>query len=44
MDFTAVLAAIDATTIVAAITAIAGVKILPPAAKWGYNIVIGWFR
>ena len=44
MDFSAVTAAIDASTIVAAISAIAAVKILPGVAKWGYNKVIGWFR
>ena len=44
MDFTALTAAIDATTIVAALTAIAAVKILPNVAKWGYNKVISWVR
>jgi len=44
MDFTAITAAIDATTIVAAISAIAAVKILPGVAKWGYGKVIAWFR
>lgn len=44
MDFTALTAAVDATTIVAAIGAIAAVKILPGVAKWGFNKVIGWFR
>lgn len=44
MDFTAILAAVDATTIVAAITALAAVKISPNVAKWGYNKVIGWIR
>lgn len=44
MDFTNVTAAVDATTIVAAITAIAAIKIAPGVAKWGYNKVIGWFR
>jgi hypothetical protein len=44
MDFSQITAAIDATTIVAAISAIAAVKILPGVAKWGYNKVIGWFR
>ena len=43
MDFTAVTSAVDATTIVAAITALAAIKILPGVAKWGYNKVIGWF-
>lgn len=44
MDFSAITAAIDASTIVTAITAIAAVKILPGVAKWGFNKVIGWFR
>lgn len=44
MDFTAITAAVDATTIVTALTAIAAIKILPGVAKWGYNKVIGWFR
>lgn len=43
MDFTALTAAVDATTIVAALTAIAAIKILPGVAKWGYNKVINWF-
>lgn len=44
LDFSAITSAIDATTIVAAISAIAAIKILPGVAKWGYNKVIGWFR
>lgn len=44
MDFTAVTAAVDATTIVTAIAALAAIKILPGVAKWGFNKVIGWFR
>lgn len=44
MDFTGVTGAVDATTIVAALTAIAAIKIAPGVAKWGYNKVIGWFR
>lgn len=44
LDFTDILAAVDATTIVAAITALAAIKILPGVARWGYNKVIGWFR
>lgn len=44
MDFSAITAAIDATTIVSAIGAIAAVKILPGVAKWGYGKVISWFR
>ncbi|WP_288058802.1 hypothetical protein [Methylobacter sp.] len=44
MDFTGLTAAVDSTTIVAALTAIAAVKMAPGVAKWGYNKVIGWFR
>lgn len=44
MDFGAVTSAVDATTIVAAIAAIAAIKILPGVAKWGFGKVIGWFR
>lgn len=44
MDASALTSAVDATTIVGAITAIAAIKILPGVAKWGYNKVIGWFR
>jgi len=44
MDFSNVTSAVDATTIVAALTAIAAIKMLPGVAKWGYNKVIGWFR
>lgn len=44
MDFTEIVAAVSATAVVAGITSIAAVKILPGFAKWGYNKVIGWFR
>ena len=44
MDFSTILTAVDASTIVVALTAIAAIKILPGVAKWGYNKVIGWFR
>lgn len=44
MDFTAVTGAINATTIVAALTAIAAIKILPNVARWGYNKVISWIK
>ncbi|MEQ3529223.1 MULTISPECIES: hypothetical protein [unclassified Pseudoalteromonas] len=44
MDFSGITGAVDSATIVAAITAIAAVKIAPGVAKWGYNKVIGWFR
>lgn len=44
MDFTALTAAVDGTAIVAALTAIAAIKVLPGVARWGYGKVIGWFR
>lgn len=44
MDFTALTGAIGATEIVAALGAIAAIKILPGVARWGFNKVIGWFR
>lgn len=44
MDFSQIVAAVDATTVVAAIAAIAAIKVLPGVAKWGFNKVIGWFR
>lgn len=44
MDFASVIAAVDAGTIVAALAALAAVKILPGVAKWGFGKVIGWFR
>ncbi|WP_255992067.1 hypothetical protein [Chitinolyticbacter albus] len=44
LDFSAITSAVDATTIVAAISAIAAIKVLPNVAKWGYNKVISWFR
>lgn len=44
MDFTAVTSAIDTTTIMTALGAVAAVKIGPGVARWGYNKIIGWFR
>jgi hypothetical protein len=44
MDFSTLTAAVDSTTIVAGITALAAVKMAPGVAKWGYNKVISWFR
>jgi|TARA_R110001583_G_scaffold62231_4_gene183292 hypothetical protein len=44
MDFSTLTAAVDSTTIVAGLTALAAVKMAPGVAKWGYNKVIGWFR
>lgn len=43
MDFTSITAAVDATTVIAALTAIAAVKVGPRVAKWGYNTVMNWF-
>lgn len=43
MDFTSVTAAVDSTTVVAALTAVAALKMGPGVAKWGYNKVINWF-
>lgn len=44
MDFTAITGAVNATAIVAGLTAIAAVKILPNVARWGYNKVISWIK
>ncbi len=44
MDFTDLTAAVNANVVVAGITAVAAIKMLPGVAKWGYNKVIGWFR
>lgn len=43
-DMSALTGAVDAGTIVAAIAAVAAIKILPPVASWGYNQVIKLFR
>lgn len=43
-DMSALTGAVDASTIVAAIAAVAAIKILPPVASWGYNQVIKLFR
>lgn len=44
MDFSAITGAVDAATIVAAIAALAAIKVLPGVATWGFNKVIGWFK
>ena len=44
MDFAAVTSAVDASTVVAAIGAVAAVKILPNVARWGFSKVVNWFR
>jgi hypothetical protein len=43
-DFSAITGAIDSSTIVTAIAAIAAIKILPGVARWGFNQVITWFK
>lgn len=43
MDFSAITGAIDASTIVAAIAAVAAIKILPPVARWGFNQILQWW-
>lgn len=44
MDFTALTAVADSTTIIAAITAMAAIKFGPRFVRWGYNQAIGFFR
>lgn len=44
LDFSGVTGAISNTEVLAAITAVAAIKMAPGAAKWGYNKLIGWFR
>lgn len=43
MDFTGILSVFDSFIIVAAISAIAAIKILPGVACWGFSKVIAWF-
>ena len=43
MDFTAMLQQIDYAPVVASLTAVAAILVLPGVAKWGYNKIIGWF-
>lgn len=43
MDFTAITAAVSATTIIAAIGAIAAIKVLPSFTRWGYAQVTRMF-
>ena len=40
LDFTPITGAIDAPTVVTALGVIAGVQMLPRAAKWGYRQVM----
>jgi hypothetical protein len=44
MDFSSLTSAVDATVIVAGITALAAIKMLPGVAVWGYNKIINMFR
>ncbi len=44
MNFATIVSAVDATAIVAGLTAIAAIKILPNVARWGYNKVISWVK
>ena len=43
MDFTAITAAVDVTTILAAVAAIAAIKVLPAFTRWGYKQVTKMF-
>lgn len=43
MDFSAITTAIDVSTVLAAIAAIAAIKVLPGFARWAYSKVINWF-
>lgn len=43
-DMSAITGAVDASTIVAAIAAVAAIKILPGVARWGYAQVMKLFR
>jgi hypothetical protein len=44
LDFAGVTTAVDVATVVAAITALAALKVAPGFAKWAYNQVVGWFK
>jgi hypothetical protein len=44
MDFTAILAAVDVTTVAAAILAMGALKIVPNVTRWGVNKVVSFFR
>lgn len=44
LDMSGIVSAVDASTILTALAAIAAIKVLPGVAKWAYNKVIGWFR
>jgi hypothetical protein len=43
MDFSAIISAVNVFAIVAAIVAIAAIKILPAVARWAFSKVIDWF-
>lgn len=44
MDFAPIVAVFDTTTIIAAIAAVAAIKVLPGFTKWGYSKVTSMFR
>jgi hypothetical protein len=44
MDTTALLAAIDMTDVLAALAAVAAIKVAPNVTRWGFNKLIGWFN
>lgn len=44
MDFTPITSVLDTTTIIAAIGAVAAIKLLPGFTKWGYNRVTSMFK
>jgi hypothetical protein len=44
IDFSGITSAIGVTEVLAAITAVAAIKIMPGFTKWAYSKLIGWFR
>lgn len=43
-DFSALVSAVDTSTLLVALSSVAAIKMAPGAIKWGYNKLIGWFR
>lgn len=43
-DYAQLLAAIDFTPLVVALTGVAVLKLGPGVARWGFNKIVGWFR
>lgn len=43
LDFSGVTGAVDVTTLLVAITAVAVLKVAPGFARWGYDNLIDWF-